>query len=70
MRALERSHSAVVNFFLEHEGSDIRIVNRERDAALHIAAWQNNSDCFAKLLARCDSEMVNHQDNATRTPLY
>ena len=70
MRPLERSHSAVVNLFLEHEGSDIRIVNRDRDTTLHIAAWQDNSDCFAKLLARCDSGMVNHQDNATRTPLY
>ena len=70
MRALERSHSAMVNLFLEHKGFDIRIVNRDGDAALHIVAWQNNSDCFAKLLAMCDSGMVNHQDNATRTPLY
>jgi len=70
MRALERNHFEVVNFFLEHKDFDITAVNEDGDTALHIAALQDNDDALAKLLTRCDSAMVNQQDKATRTPLY
>ena len=68
MRALERNHFEVVNFFLEHKDFDITAVNEDGDTALHIAALQDNDDALAKLLTR--SEPIKMGDEKYRIKKY
>ena len=70
MLALSNKHNNVVQLLLNHPQIDVNIVNRAYGyCALHCAAFRDNHEGMAALLARQDLTTINQRNDDGETPI-